>query len=635
MKILHVAEKPSVAKQIALILSNGSFTTRSTASKYNKLFCFSFNLHSQTCEMQITSVLGHINELEFPPDYGDWNRIDPGSLFDASVQKVPKKDMKSVLSNLQTASRDIDQLFLWLDCDREGENIAKDVSMYILQHAVKLRPGDIWRARFSALISQQIFNAIQNPTRINELDATAVDARQEIDLRTGCVFTRYQTLLLRNQLNAGKKVISYGPCQFPTLGFIVRRWDEIHKFKKEDFWLIECVLKLGDTKIFWEQNKLFNKEVVYLIYKSMFTDYTTNNGGFVEPVFNPTLQLKAKVVSVVTSKVKRSRPLPLTTFSLAKIANRIFRFPADKTMLMAEKLYNAGIVSYPRTETDAFPNNFEHRKYLTDLEKISEYKNIVENNFKGNKDCFLEPRKGKSDDSAHTPIYPCGNINKGNFDNDARKLFDLIARHYMACCHKDAEGSNTDIEFEVGYLKERFRLKGLTITYRGFLEIYEKYDKWAANKVPDFEKGKEYELKSCKVVKSNTEPPQLLSEADLITLMERYGIGTDATIHQHIKTIQDRNYTVKNNNRFKPSKLGYSLVKGYESIGINLISPEERGQLEGELRDITANTRNKDDVIRSNITNFKDVYRALKNNENSFTRNIMTYYNDVSLGLPS
>ena len=136
-------------------------------------------------------------------------------------------------------------LILWLDCDREGENIAYEV-LEVCQRANRhLR---VFRARFSAITPQDIHHAMATLGNPSPLLSEAVEARQEIDLRLGVAFTRYQTLLVqRNFRNLGSLLVSYGPCQFPTLGFVVDRYERVANFVPEDFWTLELWLRMGET----------------------------------------------------------------------------------------------------------------------------------------------------------------------------------------------------------------------------------------------------------------------------------------------------------------------------------------------------------------------------------------------------
>ena len=157
----------------------------------------------------------------FPESAKDWQPNTIDELFKIDVLKEPLPAARRVLQNLQTCTEGVDSLILWLDCDREGEAIAFDV----LEHCQEKNENlEVYRAHFSALTMQDVTQAMENLTPPNKNLSDAVKVRQELDLRVGASFTRFQTLHLRGILGPlNNMVLSYGPCQFPTLGFVVQR----------------------------------------------------------------------------------------------------------------------------------------------------------------------------------------------------------------------------------------------------------------------------------------------------------------------------------------------------------------------------------------------------------------------------
>eukprot|EP00271_Cylindrocystis_brebissonii_P001574 TRINITY_DN11845_c0_g2_i1.p1 TRINITY_DN11845_c0_g2~~TRINITY_DN11845_c0_g2_i1.p1 ORF type:complete len:266 (-),score=43.49 TRINITY_DN11845_c0_g2_i1:454-1251(-) len=247
LRVLNVAEKPSVAKTVSHILSGGQMRTRDGRSRFNRIFEFGYTIGGRQCDMRMTSVSGHLMEMAFEENFRKWNSCDPTVLYEAPIRKRVPQDKAELEQTLREEARGCDWLVLWLDCDREGENIAFEVIDVCVTGNRNL---DIWRARFSSLVEREIHAATQQLGRPNKRFADAVDARQEIDLRIGASFTRFQTLLLQERFDfpasdanpeANRKpTISYGPCQFPTLGFIVERYWQIQAHVYEDFWSIVC-----------------------------------------------------------------------------------------------------------------------------------------------------------------------------------------------------------------------------------------------------------------------------------------------------------------------------------------------------------------------------------------------------------
>ena len=184
--------------------------------------------------MVVTSVTGHMMELDFTETHRKWHSCDPVALFKAPVRKLVPQSKQQVADNLKQAAVHADTLLLWLDCDTEGENIAFEVMQVCCEANPRLR---CLRARFSALTDRDIFRACRHPDAPNERMRDAVDARMEVDLRLGAAFTRFQCLRYQKRYEElAHTTLSYGPCQFPTLGFIVDRYNKVEAFESDDFW---------------------------------------------------------------------------------------------------------------------------------------------------------------------------------------------------------------------------------------------------------------------------------------------------------------------------------------------------------------------------------------------------------------
>lgn len=166
--------------------------------------------------------------------------------------------------HLSHESKGCDFLVLWLDCDKEGENICFEVMDAV--HIPNVRSSSVtFRAKFSAITERDIKHAMDTLGQPNENEAKSVDARQEIDLRIGCAFTRFQTKFFQGRYgDLDSTLISYGPCQTPTLGFCVQRHDEITSFRPETFWYIQLNVGSPEASLEWARNRIFSKEIANL-----------------------------------------------------------------------------------------------------------------------------------------------------------------------------------------------------------------------------------------------------------------------------------------------------------------------------------------------------------------------------------
>jgi DNA topoisomerase-3 len=202
-----------------------------------------------------------------------------------------------------------------------------------------------YRARFSAITEKDIKAAFNNLSHPNENEARSVDARQELDLRIGCAFTRFQTKFFQGRYgDLDSSLISYGPCQTPTLGFCVQRHDQIQTFKPEQYWVVKVTIKTKDgedVNLDWKRVRCFDKEVA-----NMFLQQIKD-------------QTQAKVVSVISKEKAKARPAALNTVELMRVASSGLGMGPHHAMQIAEKLYTQGYISYPRTETTRYPENFD------------------------------------------------------------------------------------------------------------------------------------------------------------------------------------------------------------------------------------------------------------------------------------
>ncbi|KAJ3190272.1 DNA topoisomerase [Gaertneriomyces sp. JEL0708] len=589
MKILCVAEKPSIAKSVAQLLSNNNCRAVNTESKYIKNYCFDSTWFGQPCQVVMTCVVGHLMELDFPTEYRSWNGTPIPRLFDAPVNKLVKKEHAGIENNLRKEARYARTLVIWTDCDREGENIGAEV----VDVCIKANPSlQIKRARFSVIQRREIQQAWNSPVELDMRQSYAVDARSELDLRIGAVFTRFQTLTLKAEFadKLGENaIISYGSCQFPTLGFVVERFRRVQQFVPEDFWKLEMtVTKDGEAVNFeWERDRLFDKHLTLVLYENCMD--------------NP----MATVVYKETKPKSKWAPLPLTTVELQKAGSRCLRMSADRIMTVAEKLYNKGIISYPRTETDVFADNFHLHPLIQAQVNDRRWGNYAQNLLNG---AFVRPRKGRSDDQAHPPIHPVKEA--ADLSPEEDRVYDYITRRFLACCSAAAKGEETVVKAIVG--GERFTAKGLNITERNYLEVFT-FDTWSEHTIPHFQRGERMMPSRLEMNTGHTTGPNLLTEADLIGLMEKSGIGTDATIHEHIKKIIDREYVNKDgpgNRYFCPTVLGMALIEAYDemALDLSLAKPYLRSQMETNMKGIADGGKTKHEVIQESVDMYREAF---------------------------
>ncbi|CAI9740965.1 DNA topoisomerase 3-alpha-like isoform X1 [Octopus vulgaris] len=582
-RILNVAEKNDAAKSLAEVLSRGNFRRREGRSVYNKIYEFEYHLFNKNCIMSMTSVSGHLLGMEFTGLYKKWTMCNPVSLFEATIQKYCPPDFLNIKKTLEEEIRKSQVLIIWTDCDREGENIGFE----IIQVCQAVKPNiNIYRARFSEITPQAVNRACQNLAAPDENVSMAVDARMELDLRIGAAFTRFQTLRLQKVFPEvlAEHLISYGSCQFPTLGFVVERYKQVEAFIAEPFWKLKVTHKVDDVvaEFTWQRKHLFDYLVCLVFYEHCLESPT------------------AVVCDVKSRQKSKWRPQPLDTVELEKLASRKLKVGAKETMKIAEKLYTQGIISYPRTETNMFTKEIDLNaligKQTEDPAWGAFASRVLEDG--------PNPRNGNKSDQAHPPIHPTKYCN--SLQGNEKKIYEFIVRHFLATCSQDAKGHETTVEIEIA--QEKFTANGLMILAKNYLEVYP-YDKWSDKEISIYQVGQSFEPTSLEMLSGKTSPPSLLSEADLISLMEKHGIGTDATHAEHIETIKSRNYVgVRDDGRFVPGHLGMGLVEGYDAMGFAMSKPNLRAELEADLKKVCEGQKTKEDVLQAQIRNYKEVF---------------------------
>lgn len=332
---------------------------------------------------------------------------------------------------------------------------------------------------------------------------------------------------------------------------------------------------------------------------------------------------EATVLDVTESDKVKPRPFPLSTIALQKLGTSKLGLSSHKIMEIAEKLYNKGFISYPRTETDMFITSIDLKGLISVQKNDALWGGYAKKLLEENK--FKWPKQGGHDDKSHPPIHPVKVMpfDDDSFSQDDRKIYELITRHFLACCSEDAKGSETQVKISVA--DEIFIAKGLQINQYNWLDIYP-YDKWIGNILPPFTKGQKFNPSKLALKESKTKPPNLLTENELIGLMDKNGIGTDATIHEHIKTIQDRNYVEKSGNNFVPTKLGEALVTSYENIGIDLWKPTLRASMEASMTEISKGNMKKDDFLNDCLGKMEQIFKTVKEKQNELIESFKRYY---------
>lgn len=419
------------------------------------------------------------------------------------------------------------------------------------------------------------------------------------------------------------------------MGFVVDRYFKVQHFVPEAFWSIKVThQKEGRSANFnWARNRLFDRVAVTILFERCLA------------------AKRAKVSKVQEKPTKKWKPLPLTTVELQKMATRFLHMTGQQAMTVAESLYNKGFISYPRTETDRFDKGINLRALVQKQTQDARWGDFAQGLVDGN---FHQPREGRHDDKAHPPIHPITYAAPAGLVNDEKKLYEFVVRRFLACCSDDAKGQATDIDIEYG--DECFHTHGVIVLERNYLDVYP-YENWHDTaELPRFTVGEQFEPTTANMTEGKTSPPNYLTEADLIALMDANGIGTDATMAEHIEKIQVREYVQvvdraqpadeaepeaddgpparggrggrgsrggrggrggaarggggRSVKVFIPTQLGVALIQGFDKMNheTSLGKPFLRKEMELKMKAICEGRMTKADFLREEIYQYRNVF---------------------------
>lgn len=390
-----------------------------------------------------------------------------------------------------------------------------------------------------------------------------------------------------------------GPCQFPTLGFVVDRYILARDFIPRPFWYIAVMDKRNNMEVDfkWSRNHLFERQAVQIIYQRCRA--------------NP----EATVTKVASKVTRKFKPSPLTTVELQKSASRLLKMTPKRVLDVAEKLYQQGILSYPRTETDQYDKEFDFHSLINKQTCDANWGSFASRLADAQADAFDRPVNGKKNDKAHPPIHPTKYA--GNLVGEEKKVYEYVTRRFLASCSKHAVGKQTTVELNIA--QEIFNASGIIVVERNYLEVYT-YDKWGGPALPEYVQGECFLPTKMEMKEGETTRPKLLTEADLVSLMDRNGIGTDATIAEHISKIIEREYVkvLKEGqmNYLIPSELGMGLVEGYNAIEFDgnksLCKPLLRRETEERMNLICEGTRTREETVEQSLQEYKAVFDKAK-----------------------
>ena len=455
-------------------------------------------------EYKVASSFGHIADLPS-------KELGVDVQGDFTAKYIVSSDKKKVVNELKSLAKKADTIWLASDEDREGEAIA-----WHLANTLKLSKENSKRIVFSEITRNAILKAIENPRDIDYNLVNAQQTRRILDRLVGYELSPVLWRKVKGGLSAGR-------VQSVAVRILVEREREIRNFLPEKSYKTQALFQT-------EHNKLIPSQLQKVIEtKEDATAFLQNNA---------TAQFLVRDIN--TRPAKKSPAPPFITSTLQQEASRKLYFSVSKTMTLAQRLYEAGHITYMRTDS---VNLSEEAK-----------KNInaqIESNYGKN---YSQPRhfktKNKGAQEAHEAIRPTDfSIKELNIDYDQARLYELIWRRTVASQMSDAVLERTQISIEASTHSDPFIAKGEVITFDGFLKLYlegvDDQDDEDSTMLPKVKLGEVLHLNKMVITERFSRPPYRYSEASLVKKMEELGIGRPSTYAPTITTIQNRNYVEK------------------------------------------------------------------------------------------
>lgn len=544
MKSLVLAEKPSVARELARVLG---------CNKTHKSY-FEGNQYI------VTWALGHLIELKMPenydPKYKVWKLEELPIIPDKMGLKVIKQTSHQFKAIEHLAERkDVGEFIIATDAGREGELVAR----WILQRINWKKPiKRLWISSQTDRAIKDGFKNLKPGKQFEDLYESAV-CRAEADWLIGLNVSRALTTKFKDPLSAGR-------VQTPTLAMVLEREDEINKFVPKDYWTIQA--KVGSLNAEWEhkgERRIFSEEKAVQIQKKL-----TNK--------------KAVLKSLERKQKSEPQPMPYDLTELQRDANKRFGFSAKKTSNVLQGLYEQHkLVTYPRTDSRYLTTDMEATMADRLQGIMSGYRDEAKPALaqKGKVQARRVFNNEKVTD--HHAIIPTEErLHLADLSPDERKLYDLIVRRFLALFYPAYQYEVIHAHFDVE--GESLSARETNILELGFKKVLGKDEEDAGTQsLGHLEKGKSYSVGQISMNKKMTEPPLRLSESDILAKMEKFGLGTPATRAEIIERIISSEVVERQNGRLYSTKKGKQLV---DLVNDELTSPELTAKWEKELEEI-------------------------------------------------
>lgn len=515
--------------------------------------------------------------------------IDPEKNWDARYEILPGKE--KVVDELVKLAKDADVIYLATDMDREGEAIA-----WHLQEAIGGDPARYRRVVFNEITKPAIQAAFENPGPVDMARVQAQQARRFLDRVVGYMVSPLLWAKIARGLSAGR-------VQSVALRLVVEREREIRAFIPEEYWDLFADLKTsGKDVVNFEVRKHKGEN-----FKPLTKEHTdTAIADLKDAIY--------KVAEINERPTSTKPTAPYITSTLQQAASTRLGFGVKKTMMLAQRLYEAGYITYMRTDS-------------TNLSQgaVADCRDYIQGEF-GKKYLPDTPKSYSSKEGAqeaHEAIRP-SNVTVlptqlSNVDRDAERLYTLIWRQFVACQMMPAKFLSTSVALKAG--EYELRTRGRVIVFDGYQKVQPPMSKKDDDGVlPPMKVGEVLDLEKLIPTQHFTKPPARYTEASLVKEMEKRGIGRPSTYAAIISTIQDRGYVQVEKRRFYAQKMGDIVTERLVESFTELMDYDFTANMEDRLDDVAKGRLQWRQLLDNFYTEFSQTLLKAQNDEDGGMR---------------
>ncbi|MFH1785036.1 MAG: DNA topoisomerase I [Candidatus Micrarchaeota archaeon] len=589
---LIVAEKPKVAEKIAM-----SIGEKVQRKSHNGVSYYEGISHEGE-EIVVAPAVGHVYTLIEREKTRTYPVFDIEWVPSYQVSKTAAYT-KGYVETIQKLAKKADSFVSACDYDVEGSTIAYN----IFRFATTIREGK--RMKFSALTKDDLVDAYSERGEFDYNNAYAGEARHVLDWYYGINLSR--ALMGALSKAHGYKVLSIGRVQGPALHLMSGLEKNIRAFISTPYW--EITAKIKDVDFKHKKDRFLAEPEADSALEN------TKSTGTVKEVDQKQQELTARPCFDLTS--------------LQVEAYRLFGYTPSRTLEISQTLYEASLITYPRTSSQQIPPSIKLSPIIAALGSNPDYTKLVKK-IQDNK--WSKPIQGKKSDPAHPAIHPTGQHSK--IGKQEQNLYDLIVRRFLASFAPKAKRERNRVDVDSG--GELYSASGSRLVEAGWTEFYGKYYKSEDTELPAFKVGEKVDLNSKKKTKKETKPPKRYTQASIVSELEKLHLGTKATRSVIIETLFKRGYTTGAKS-IEVSDFGIKVTEILEKYAPEILDENLTRKIEDEMEAIQGGKIEKEKVIEEGKEFLTRVLDKWKKNEAKIGADLaqalkLTQYNQNILG---